>query len=113
MGTHLIIYRSLLPSGRASAQQSDGRGFEPRSGQTKDFKIGTLEAASLDAQHYEVSARTGLPVSVYCDRVGCLRTVLYSYFPVWQHLKLSSKHRLKKDIYSVNGTLNTTEKKSL
>merc|ERR1712121_123123 len=34
------------------------------------------------------------PVSVYCDRVGCLRTVLYSYFPVWQHLKLSSKHHL-------------------
>ena len=44
-----------------------GLWFNPRPSHTLDFKKGNLAAFLPNAGQYRNSARTGWPVSVYCD----------------------------------------------
>ena len=56
-----FVARPLLwPSGKASAQDAGGRGFDPRPSQSKDLKI-VISSCSVDALHEGVSAKTGWP----------------------------------------------------
>ena len=55
------------PYGLADTASAQGRGFDPRSGQTKVFTICTLVATSLDASIMRLVLEQVGPVSVYCD----------------------------------------------
>ena len=52
--------------------------FDPRSGQTEDFKIGTLLATMLDDSIMRLVPGQVGPVSVYCDWVGCTNIATFA-----------------------------------
>ena len=91
----------------------EGRGWIPRSGLTRDIKMGS-GVFQCDVPYQCIAQRQIGSVSVYCDGVGCHVMCLRHGFPVLQHIGGSNTDTSRQgrdmtsDVYRRRQTQNKT-----